>query len=209
MRKFKKILTIIISACIFATCSVCSVTATAAEETSEEDTTSVTVSENTDETKKYDWSSNTSGNSDLIASQQILLENGEYQFIAVSTFTDDVFYIIIDKTKTEDNVYFLNQVDTYDIMKLIDDDDDDSSSSTSSNEDVEETTTVVNENESSQSNETDNSNLYLLIFVGIAFIGAVVFALFKLSKKKKTTSNEEDDYSFADEDEEEINEDKE
>ena len=50
------------------------------------------------------------------------MENGTYQLIAVTTRDDDMFYVIIDKTKKENNVYFLNEVDTADLDKLANDD---------------------------------------------------------------------------------------
>lgn len=162
--------------------------------------------EETQEAKTYDWSSNTEGNSELIANQTILMENGEYQFIAVSTFTDDVFYIIIDKTKAENNVYFLNEVDTYDIQKLLSKDDD--SQPVSTLEDTSETEEATLDDEASTNNATSTDMNYIYLGLGgVAIVGCIVAFVFVSKKKPKAQKNEEE---YEDDFEEEtINEDEE
>mgnify|MGYP000706584808 CR=1 FL=1 len=56
---------------------------TAVEETTTES------NENESNSTDYNWSSNTTGNANLTADQEILMENGMYQFIAVKTRDDD------------------------------------------------------------------------------------------------------------------------
>lgn len=41
------------------------------------------------------------------------------KLITVKTKSDDIFYIVIDKTKDTDNVYFLNLVDNADLMAVL------------------------------------------------------------------------------------------
>lgn len=77
-----------------------------------------TSDDNDNSQTSYDWSKNTTGNANLAADQTVVMENGTYQLIAVTTRDDDMFYVIIDKTKKENNVYFLNEVDTADLDKL-------------------------------------------------------------------------------------------
>lgn len=175
----------------------------------------------TQDTKRYDWSSNTTGNSNLVSDEKVLIDNGEYQFIAVSTYSDDVFYIIIDKTKTEDNVYFLNEVDTYDILKLVSDDDnnDDSTVSANSNNksnnknDDEQNPTssdTETENNNTTSNEkpvVDTTSIIICIVLAAGGAGAFLFIKFVYGPKKQKQNSEifEDDF----EEERTINEDKE
>ena len=72
----------------------------------------------------------TDGNATLIKSEQIIYNTEEMQFIAVTTKDGHVFYVLINYTADngEDNVYFLNKVDDYDLYALLyagtEDDDD-------------------------------------------------------------------------------------
>lgn len=173
---------------------------------SDENSGDVDLSDNED-TVNYSWSTNTTGNSSLVANEEILLDNGYYQFIAVTTRDDDVFYIIIDETKTEDNVYFLNEVDTYDINKLLGENSESGNSETVE-ENIEATQTTV-EATSSQSNSSSsgNSQFYIILVIGVIFLGGIVFAIYKLKGKKKSSSNEHDNNEFEFEEDDEINED--
>lgn len=63
----------------------------------------------------------TDGNATLIKSEQIIYNTEEMQFIAVTTKDGHVFYVLINYTADngEDNVYFLNKVDDYDLYALL------------------------------------------------------------------------------------------
>lgn len=160
----------------------------------------------------YLFSDNTSGNADLIASQEVIADDGKFQFLAVTTRDKDVFYIIIDKMKAEDNVYFLNEVDTYDLQKLMS-----KNSDNSENSDIEHNTSS-NKSESSEepgeesqsSDETsDNGLTNILLVGGVIVLGVIGFVIFKIKKggfgKKKEVVVPFDDF----EEDEEINEDEE
>lgn len=165
---------------------------TAVEETTTES------NENESNSTDYNWSSNTTGNANLTADQEILMENGMYQFIAVKTRDEDTFYVIIDKTKNEDNVYFLNEVDTADIEKFLSDD-------TNANSTVQETTQPATEQVERTS---DDSQFTIYLIVGVIVLGGIAFAIFKLKKGKSTKKNADtSDDDFDDFDYEEINED--
>lgn len=159
----------------------------------------------------YLFSDNTSGNANLIASQEVIADNGKFQFIAVTTRDKDVFYIIIDKMKAEDNVYFLNEVDTYDLQKLMS-----KNSDNSENSDVEYNTSSnkpessEESGEESQSSETSDSGMTnILLIGGVIVLGIIGFIIFKIKKggfgNKKETVVPFDDF----EEDEEINEDEE
>lgn len=165
------------------------------------------------ETKKnnYSFSDQTQGNAVLTAIEEVVAENENYQFIAATTRDGNVFYIIIDKLKATDNVYFLNQVDTYDLQALL-----------TSNEKNTESSGIIKigsdkdkENSSDEKEETTNKksgglNSSLIIVAGIAVLGTIGFVVFKVKKgggKKKAQQTPMLDDDFDDEDE--INEDKE
>lgn len=63
----------------------------------------------------------TDGNATLIKSEKIIYNTEEMQFIAVTTKDGHVFYVLINYTAQngEDNVYFLNKVDDYDLYALL------------------------------------------------------------------------------------------
>lgn len=230
--KFKQIITVFMSIIL---CLTFSVTANAATSSGGSSTSSSTSSgsessDNTDEksadesskssdensgdvdlsddedTVNYSWSTNTTGNSSLVANEEILLDNGYYQFIAVTTRDDDVFYIIIDETKTEDNVYFLNEVDTYDINKLLGENSESGNSETVE-ENIEATQTTVEATSSQSNSSSGNSQFYIILVIGVIFLGGIVFAIYKLKGKKKSSSNEHDNNEFEFEEDDEINED--
>lgn len=157
------------------------------------------------------FSDNTSGNADLIASQEVIADDGKFQFLAVTTRDKDVFYIIIDKMKAEDNVYFLNEVDTYDLQKLMS-----KNSDNSENSDIEYNTSSdksessEESGEESQSSETSDSGMTnILLIGGVIVLGIIGFIIFKIKKggfgNKKETVVPFDDF----EEDEEINEDEE
>lgn len=223
----KKFLAVIMSILMIISVAVCSVSTVSAAETTKSSSSSSPESssdsdadespdkedkdENTDNEKNtsdYNWSSNTVGNSNLVADEDIIMENGTYQFIAVTTRDDDVFYVIIDKTKTENNVYFLNEVDTADIEKFAQDD-----SNVSNDTSVEETTvsagTENSEATSEKKTNSGDSQFIIYLVIGVVILGGLGFVFFKLKgkngKKKSNDTDEYDDDEFDYEDE--INED--
>ena len=63
----------------------------------------------------------TDGNATLIKHEKIIYDSEEMQFIAVTTKDGDVFYILINYSAEgdEDNVFFLNKVDDFDLYSLL------------------------------------------------------------------------------------------
>lgn len=164
----------------------------------------------------YDFSDKTIGNAVLTANENIITDDGNYQFIAATTRDGNVFYIIIDKLKTTDNVYFLNQVDTFDLQALLSSDNEDGEpvkvgADTVKKSEKDEETSEDGEEEKADSEEDSNSmNNSLLILGGIAVLAVGGFVFFKVKKggfgkKKQLDMPLEDDFD----DDDEINEDKE
>lgn len=144
------------------------------------------------------------------------------QFIAVTTKDGDVFYILINYSAEgdEDNVFFLNKVDDFDLYSLLyagneSEEEKDpaeqakkyadaatNSSISSENSDSAEETTAETENaeESTEKKTTSpmNSNMLILVGVGaLVIVGGAVFVLKsgKLGKKKNVkTEDFDEDY---------------
>lgn len=160
----------------------------------------------------YLFSDNTSGDADLIASQEVIADDGKFQFLAVTTRDKDVFYIIIDKMKAEDNVYFLNEVDTYDLQKLMSKNSDDSENNDieyNTSSDKSESSEEPGEESQSSDETSDNGLTNILLVGGVIILGVIGFVIFKIKKggfgKKKEVVVPFDDF----EEDEEINEDEE
>lgn len=166
----------------------------------------------------------TDGNATLIKHEKIIYDSEEMQFIAVTTKDGDVFYILINYSAEgdEDNVFFLNKVDDFDLYSLLyagnegEEEKDPAEqakkyadaatngSVSSENSDSTEETTAETENaEESTRKKTAspmNSNMLILIGVGaLAVVGCAVFVL-KSGKfgKKKNVKTEDFDEDYDD-----------
>lgn len=116
-------------------------TADTAESSDSEETSSVS-EDNTDDMEKFrevmgelaeagttevepdyygDSYYDTDGNATLIKSERIVYNSEEMQFIAVTTKDGHVFYVLINYSaeNAEDQVFFLNKVDDYDLYALL------------------------------------------------------------------------------------------
>ena len=177
----------------------------------------------------------TDGNATLIKHEKIIYDSEEMQIIAVTTKDGNVFYILINYSAEgdEDNVFFLNKVDDFDLYSLLyagnegEEEKDpaeqakkyaDAATNGGVTADVSDgAEDATGETESSEEDSTTkqpssmNSNVLILVGVGVlAVIGGAVLVLKKgkPGKKKKAGVEDfdedyDDDYgSVTDEDEE-------
>lgn len=172
----------------------------------------------------------TDGNATLIKSERIVYNSEEMQFIAVTTKDGHVFYVLINYSAEngEDNVYFLNRVDDYDLYALLyagEEDEDGNAKYTPEEamqaaqaangrvqvDSAEVTETEVSTDETAegeqitaQPNATNPNSIYL-VFGAIALIGVGAGGYFVMKKKggksavKETVDDDdEDDITFPD-----------
>lgn len=169
----------------------------------------------------------TDGNATLIKSERIVYNSEEMQFIAVTTKDGHVFYVLINYSAEngEDNVYFLNRVDDYDLYTLLyagDESDDEKENITpeqalaaaqAANGRVQvDTATAVPETEEStdemaegeqtaaQPNTMNPNSIYLVVGL-IALIGVGAGGYFVMKKKGRKSAVKE---TVDDDDEDDI-----
>lgn len=179
----------------------------------------------------------TDGNATLITSEKIIYDTEEMQFIAVTTKDGHVFYVLINYSAEngEDNVYFLNKVDDYDLYALLyaGNEDEDGKPTitpeealqaaqeangrvTSVSESEEPVLNTENagteisaeETETSVKANTNMTMIYLAIgLVALGLVGFIGFRLMKKPKNNKVSESDDDDINWYDDNE--INEDEE
>jgi len=169
----------------------------------------------------------TDGNATLIKSERIVYNSEEMQFIAITTKDGHVFYVLINYSAEngEDNVYFLNRVDDYDLYALLyaGEEDEDGNAKYTPEEAMQaaqaangrvqvDTATSVPETEDStdESAESEqvtakpnamNPNSIYLVFGAIALIGVGAGGYFVMKKKGGKTAVKE---TVDDDDEDDI-----
>lgn len=166
----------------------------------------------------------TDGNATLIKHEKIICDSEEMQFIAVTTKDGNVFYILINYSADgdEDNVFFLNKVDDFDLYSLLyagneseEGQNPQERAEAYANAALVNSSAIVSESETdapdeteqdedmSNNNQTGSTNNSMLIVCGVgvlAVIGGAVY-LMKSGKlgKKKNTKVEDFDEDYDDE----------
>lgn len=161
----------------------------------------------------------TDGNATLIKQEKIIYDSEEMQFIAVTTKDGSVFYVLINYSAegNEDNVYFLNKVDDYDLYALLYQDDEDSQNTNpdsaaaeaasnankgkNNNNVLNEATTTTDSaaQQTSSKNQSNGSKTLMITGVGVAVLAAAGFIFYKMKNgKSKKKSNSDDFDGFED-----------
>lgn len=163
----------------------------------------------------------TDGNATLIKHEKIIYDSEEMQFIAVTTKDGSVFYVLINYSAegNEDNVYFLNKVDDYDLYALLYQDDEDSQNTNPDSaaaeaannankangnkgkNNVNEATTTTDSavQQTSSKNQSNGSKTLMITGVGVAVLAAAGFIFYKMKNgKSKKKSNSDDFDGFED-----------
>ena len=133
-------------------------------------------------------------------------EDGK-EFYTITTADESVFYLVIDKQKTSENVYFLNAVTVDDLLPLAKQGEEPAEEVTPEpepepTEPVEEVTEPEPEPEAKK---TDSPLLSLILIGAVVLIGGGVGYYFKIYKPKHEAPDLEDDYcEYEDDGPEEI-----
>lgn len=137
-------------------------------------------------------------------------EDGK-EFYTITAPDESVFYLVIDKQKTSENVYFLNAVTTDDLLPLAEQGKEPPEEVTPEpepepTEPVEEVTEPEPEPEL-EPEKPDSGLLSLLLIGAVVLIGGGIGYYFKIYKPKHEAPDLEDDYcEYEDEGPEEITE---
>lgn len=141
-------------------------------------------------------------------------EGSILQYMTVQTKSGAYFYIVVDRSSNENNVYFLNTVDEADLMALMDDDTREQFTQTEETKsemanagfmnlegNSEETSESEKEKEEdSKKSSTGNPLAMLLIFVLLG--GGAAFAYYKLKiQPQKRLKSDDDEMEFYDDEE--------
>lgn len=182
------------------------------EDAANDDSSAVIVEENTEEpapeSQQPSGVLTPDGNMNLV--DDITSDESGLQFMTVTTRDGSYFYIIIDRSTKEENVYFLNKVDAADLLKLMNDDE--KKAYEESQKEPEQQTPVVTPDKTpdeqpqtqpdtpAEKNPMASTLPLLGVFVGLGAIIAGGYYVLKI-KPKKNQSNVEEDREFYDDDE--------
>ena len=165
------------------------------------------------------------GNLELV--DDVTQEPDGKQFITVQSKNDNTFYIVIDRDKDTDNVYFMNLVDEADLMALMEDGEvtlkctcktrceagnvdttcpvckNNMTECTGEEQEKEVETTAESETSELEKTEQKGSATPILMLLLIVVLGAGGAVYYLKFRKPKTDTNgpvDLDDYDFGDED---------
>ncbi len=144
---------------------------------------------------------------------------GGLQFMTVTTRNGHVYYIVIDRTANSQNVYFLNQVDEYDLMNVLSDGDreqlekDKASTSQAKPQNVVAVQPVETakpsgaEQQRPAQGDLDSDVIRVAFFAGLALLVVLGYYILKIRPQKQGAfddeeeEEEEEEYENEDEDE--------
>ena len=118
-------------------------------------------------------------------------EDGK-EFYTITTADESVFYLVIDKQKTSENVYFLNTVTTDDLLPLAEQGKEPPKEVTPEPEP--KPTEPVEEVPEPEPEKKDSPLLSLLLIGAVVLAGGGIGYYFKIYKPKHEAPDLEDDY---------------
>lgn len=122
------------------------------------------------------------------------------EFFTIMTPDENVFYLIIDRQREQDNVYFLNTVTEKDLLALAEKSSDPEKSdpvvSTPEPESKPDTTPAP---ETSAKPESKSNTGMLLLVLAIVVIGGGAGYYFKIYRPKHRQADSEDDFDYSEE----------
>ncbi len=184
-------------------------------------------SDDTDSTDSTDSTRDVSGaltpNGSLTLVDDVDDEDAEnMQFMTVTTRDGSYYYIIIDRSGSEDNVYFLNAVDAADLMNVMTDEEKEALAESASSETEDSSTDIITptlidddsesggdatetEDNKDVDSEMQNKAGTALPMLGVfAVIGALIagaYYLLKIKPEKEQAKDVDEDREFYDDDE--------
>ena len=144
------------------------------------------------------------------------------QFMTVTTRDGNYYYIIIDRSGSEDNVYFLNAVDAADLMNVMTDEEKEELAESASSETEDSSTDIItptlidddsesggdatetedNKDVDSEMQNKAGSTLPMLgVFAGIGALIVGAYYLLKIKPEKEQAKDVDEDREFYDDDE--------
>ena len=125
------------------------------------------------------------------------------EYMTVQTKSGAVFYLVIDKSADTENVYFLNQVDEFDLMTIMDDAQKQEYESSLQEEETQISETPAEDDTVDDEPEADLQINNLALFGVIGVIGALVIGGYAFMKKKakKDGADLDEDLEFYDDEE--------
>lgn len=129
------------------------------------------------------------------------------EFYTVKTKSGKVFYIIVDKSKTDNNVYLLTEVSEQDLLNFVEIDEEQANSIIKQPEleepkEKEETTTdneLVNKDVDKENEEENNNSTSYIFYVIVVLVAVGVGYYFKIYKPKQEESTDSEDWFEDDE----------
>ncbi len=202
-------------------------TDTNSDASAESETGSTVQTDGTDSTDSTDSTRDVSGaltpDGSLTLVDNVDDEDAEnMQFMTVTTRDGSYYYIIIDRSGSEDNVYFLNAVDAADLMNVMTDEEKEELAESASSETEESSTDIITptlidddsesggdatetEDNKDVDSEMQNKAGTALPILGVfAFIGALIagaYYLLKIKPEKEQAKDVDEDREFYDDDE--------
>ena len=147
---------------------------------------------------------------------------GGLQFMTVTTRNGHVYYIVIDRTANSQNVYFLNQVDEYDLMNVLSDGDKEQLEKDKASTPQPKPQNVVAvqpvetakpsgaEQQRPAQSDLDSDVIRIAFFAGLALLVVLAYYILKIRPQKQGAfddeEEEEEEEEYENEDEEETEE---